>query len=221
MDYRAAFILGFLTFGIAATWIWLSTRRVEPRKERSDKEHETAWKQVDVSLAVIALIFLAFDMEMIFMFPWAVAFQEVGMTAFWELDESAKVFASAGEFRQVFSNLFINALDSISQRGSGRIRIRVRPSRDWRNSGRTGVRISIADNGSGISSQHKVKIFEPFFTTKENVGTGLGLWLSSSLVQKYDGRIQVRSRVTPGESGSVFSVFWPQTPKDGPPKMGY
>ncbi|MDP9161172.1 MAG: PAS domain-containing sensor histidine kinase, partial [Acidobacteriota bacterium] len=127
-----------------------------------------------------------------------------------ELDESAKVFASAGEFRQVFSNLFINALDSISQRGSGRIRIRVRNSQDWRNSGRTGVRIIIADNGSGISAQHRVKIFEPFFTTKENVGTGLGLWLSSSLVQKYDGRIQVRSRVAPGRSGSVFSVFWPQ-----------
>lgn len=86
MDYRAAFIVGLLTFGIAVAWIWLSTRGVEPRKERSDEEqHETAWKQVDVSFAVIALIFLAFDMEMIFMFPWAVAFQEVGMTAFWDM----------------------------------------------------------------------------------------------------------------------------------------
>ncbi|MDP9159363.1 MAG: PAS domain-containing sensor histidine kinase, partial [Acidobacteriota bacterium] len=86
-----------------------------------------------------------------------------------ELDESAKVFASAGEFRQVFSNLFINALDSISQSTGGRIRIRVRSSRDWRNSGRNGVRISIADNGSGISSQHKVKILSLFLRQKKTL----------------------------------------------------
>ena len=136
-----------------------------------------------------------------------------------ELHESAKVFASAGEFRQVFSNLFINALDSIAQSTGGRIRIRVRPSRDWRNSSRSGVRISIADNGSGIGLHNRVKIFEPFFTTKEHIGTGLGLWLSSSLVRKHNGRIQVRSRVTPGESGSVFSVFWPTRPDEGPPDL--
>jgi len=125
-----------------------------------------------------------------------------------ELDPSARLFASAGEFRQVFSNLFVNAVDAVSQSG-GRIRVRVRTARDWRNGRRGGVRLSVADDGCGISPKHRSKIFEPFYTTKEGVGTGLGLWLSQTIVQKHEGRIRVRSQVQPSQSGTVFSVFWP------------
>jgi signal transduction histidine kinase len=59
-------------------------------------------------------------------------------------------------------------------------------------------------------------IFEPFFTTKKDVGTGLGLWLAHGIVQKHGGSIRVRSRTTPGCSGTVFSVFLPETPSATP-----
>jgi signal transduction histidine kinase len=125
-----------------------------------------------------------------------------------DLDESAELFTSAGEFRQVFSNIFINAVDALPIEG-GRIRIRVRRAQDWADSNRKGVRVTVGDTGSGIEPQHMAKIFDAFYTTKEEIGTGLGLWLSHSIVQKYGGYIRVRSRVT-DKSGTVFSIFWPE-----------
>jgi signal transduction histidine kinase len=68
------------------------------------------------------------------------------------------------------------------------------------------TRITVADAGAGISTANQSRIFEPFFTTKKAVGTGLGLWVSSEIVQKHQGRIRLRS--VEGK-GSVFSVFLP------------
>jgi two-component system, sporulation sensor kinase E len=124
-------------------------------------------------------------------------------------DCAAQVFGVLGEFRQVFSNLLVNAIDAVADK-SGRIRVRVRASRELSNSRRAGVRITVADNGCGIPGSVKVKIFEPFFTTKQEHGTGLGLWLTRSILHKYGASIRVRSRVGPGPSGTVFSVFWPE-----------
>ncbi len=125
-----------------------------------------------------------------------------------ELDPSVQVYASAGEFRQVCSNLVVNAIDALPGT-RGKIRIRARQGYDWKNSGRPGVRIAIADTGSGIAPEHRSRIFESFFTTKQDIGTGLGLWLTRNLVEKHGGVIHVRSRTQPGNSGTVFSVFWP------------
>jgi Histidine kinase-, DNA gyrase B-, and HSP90-like ATPase len=76
------------------------------------------------------------------------------------------------------------------------------------------------DRGSGWSAPARVdrpipgiprglrqKIFEPFFTTKGEKGTGLGLWVTKSRVEKHDGNLRVRSM--PGV-GTVFSIFLPQ-----------
>ena len=57
-----------------------------------------------------------------------------------------------------------------------------------------GVRITVADNGSGIPRESLRQIFEPFYTTKKETGTGLGLWVSRGIVQKHGGSIRVRSR---------------------------
>jgi signal transduction histidine kinase len=78
------------------------------------------------------------------------------------------------------------------------------------NSGRPGGKIIIADTGSGISPAHRKKLFEPFYTTKQDVGTGLGLWVSREIVQKHGGNITVRSWVASGRSGTVFSIFLPE-----------
>ena len=71
------------------------------------------------------------------------------------------------------------------------------------------MRVVVADNGPGISREMQPQIFEPFFTTKASKGTGLGLWVVRGIVAKHKGRIRLRSRTTPGKSGTVFSVFLP------------
>jgi signal transduction histidine kinase len=75
----------------------------------------------------------------------------------------------------------------------------------------TGARISIADNGTGIQHSDLIRIFEPFYSTKGESGTGLGLWLSHGIVQKHEGTIRVRSRTTEESSGTVFSIFLPDS----------
>ena len=112
----------------------------------------------------------------------------------------------AGELRQLFSNLIINATDAMED--GGRLLLRVRRAQHWNHARRSGVRVTVADNGSGIAPRDASRIFEPFFITKEELGTGLGLWFSQGIAQKHGGVIRFRSRTTgPSQSGTVFSVF--------------
>jgi PAS domain S-box-containing protein len=126
-----------------------------------------------------------------------------------ELDPDIEAFGFAGEFRQVLSNLIGNSLDAMSEHG-GRLIVRARKSRDW-NTGIDRLGVSIADTGIGIPADKGRKIFDAFFTTKTHFGTGLGLWLSRSIIQKHGGSIRFRSRVTVGRSGTVISFSWPLT----------
>jgi PAS domain S-box-containing protein len=115
----------------------------------------------------------------------------------------ALVCGRPGELRQVFTNLVGNAIDALPQ--GGRIRVSV-------NSGLNGegACITIADNGSGIPSNLCEKIFEPFFTTKRSKGTGLGLWISQSIIRKYGGHIRLRSWTAPNlKTGTVFRICMP------------
>jgi PAS domain S-box-containing protein len=116
-----------------------------------------------------------------------------------------------GEIRQVISNLIANSIDA-SSTGS-QIRLHARNAHDPRNPSHRGIRISIADNGSGISPKHIEEIFEPFFTTKKDTGTGLGLWVSRQLVEKNGGSLHVRSCVTGAHRGTTFSMFLPASGK--------
>jgi two-component system CheB/CheR fusion protein len=111
------------------------------------------------------------------------------------------------EITQIFSNLVVNALEALSPEGT--IKLHVLASRDWRNPTRRGVRVFIADNGPGVSRENRRRIFEPFFTTKGEKGTGLGLWVTSGIVDKHGGWIRVRSSTRPGRSGTCFAVFFP------------
>jgi PAS domain S-box-containing protein len=111
------------------------------------------------------------------------------------------------EMRQLFANLVSNAIEAVGQRG--RIYVHVSASREWRNRGRRGFRVVIADNGPGIRPEVRNRIFEPFFTTKNEKGTGLGLWVVRGILTKHEGLIRVRSSTRPGQSGTVFSVFLP------------
>jgi PAS domain S-box-containing protein len=113
------------------------------------------------------------------------------------------------EIRQVIDNLLLNAIEAMP--GGGRLGVYVHPSVDWKDRNRKGVRLTIVDSGSGISTDMLSRIFEPFFTTKLVKGTGLGLWVVRGLVLKHEGTIRVRSSHGNEKTGTVISVFWPLT----------
>lgn len=110
------------------------------------------------------------------------------------------------ELKQVFLNLVGNAIQAMPD--GGRLRVRV-ASTNCCGNGRTGVRVSVCDTGAGIKPEDAKRLFEPFFTTKSAKGTGLGLWISKGIVQKYDGAIRFRSLRANGGNATCFSVFLP------------
>jgi signal transduction histidine kinase len=119
---------------------------------------------------------------------------------------AAPVVCLESEIRQVISNLIRNSMDAMETSG-GCLTIRSREAMDW-NSERKGVLISVTDSGPGISSETMEKLYTAFFTTKGLGGTGLGLWVSSGIVQRHGGKLKARSRQ--GEdSGTMFTLFLP------------
>jgi PAS domain S-box-containing protein len=118
------------------------------------------------------------------------------------------VNAFPGELRQVFSNLIVNAVDAMDKSGN-KLCIHIFASSCGTNPTQKGIRITISDNGAGIPADKRGQLFELFYTTKGNKGTGIGLWVCLGIVQKYGGKIRLRSTVKPGHSGTTFSVFLP------------
>jgi two-component system, NtrC family, sensor kinase len=117
------------------------------------------------------------------------------------------ILALPGEIRQVLSNLVANAIEACSPGGKLRLRIR-----DTRRFGLEhsihGVRITVGDNGVGIPEIARKRLGEMFFTTKGEAGTGLGLWVTNSIVARYGGVMKFRS--SHGERhGTTFTVFLP------------
>ncbi|HEU5335485.1 MAG TPA: ATP-binding protein, partial [Terriglobales bacterium] len=88
----------------------------------------------------------------------------------------ATVIVLAGELRQVLSNTIANAIDAMPR--GGRLVMKVAERRYGNPAGCAGIRITVADTGCGIHASDRQKVFEPFWTTKEDVGTGLGLWVT-------------------------------------------
>lgn len=119
----------------------------------------------------------------------------------------AVVAAIPGELKQVFLNLIKNAIESMPQ--GGHLVLHVHPSSSSTGASPDSVRISIMDNGAGITRHDARRLFEPFFSTKSAKGTGLGLWISKGIIQKYEGRIAFRSVNVGGRSQTCFSVVLP------------
>jgi signal transduction histidine kinase len=119
--------------------------------------------------------------------------------------ETVTVFP--GEMRQVLSNLIANAIEATDS--SGVLILRVRGARNWSDQGVHGIRLSVADNGAGMPAEVRNRLGEPFFTTKGQHGTGLGLWVTRSILNRYGGSLQLRSSVNPERHGTVFSMFLP------------
>lgn len=119
-----------------------------------------------------------------------------------ELDpELTQIRAGAGQLRQVFLNVILNAVQAMPEGGELRV-----VSRNCREPFAEGVEIEISDTGVGIPADHIKQIFQPFFTTKDE-GTGLGLAITFGIIREHNGKIDVNS--TEGE-GSTFRIFFPK-----------
>lgn len=132
-----------------------------------------------------------------------------------KINRDTRIVGFPDEIRQVIDNLLLNAAEAMPT--GGRLVVSLRPSRDWRALGKHGVRLTIADTGTGIPREILPKVFEPFFTTKAEKGTGLGLWVVRGLVAKHDGSIRARSSVQKGKNGTIISVFLPIARGERPP----
>jgi two-component system NtrC family sensor kinase len=112
------------------------------------------------------------------------------------------IFGNLRNLQQVFLNLCLNGIQAMPKGGVLGVRARA--------DGTSSIRVDVRDTGVGITPEDLSRIFEPFFTTKEvGKGTGLGLTVVQSIVEKHGGRITVESKV--GE-GTTFSVFLPVAP---------
>ena len=121
--------------------------------------------------------------------------------------ESDLVLGNEDQLRQIFLNLFLNAADAInSSPGRAKGIIRVHTAAVAENGQKNeNIKITVADNGPGISAQQLQNIFDPFYTTKEpGKGTGLGLAVSYMIADGMGGSISADS--PPGQ-GAEFSIL--------------
>jgi signal transduction histidine kinase len=125
--------------------------------------------------------------------------------------EVGGVTMSRGELAQVLMNLVVNADHAMPTGGT----VEVLAGRTVEQLGRSrrapsvpSIRITVSDDGCGISPEVLGRVFEPFFTTKGERGTGMGLATTYSIVHQAGGRLEVESE--PGR-GTRFHVFLPRS----------
>lgn len=119
-----------------------------------------------------------------------------------------KINASESHLRTLWTNLLLNAVDAVKAKMKAKPGFKglvevwsVYMPEDL------AVRVAVRDNGTGISEDHMARMFEPFFTTKKpSEGTGLGLYISHTVVEQHGGKIEVESAVG---RGSTFTVTLP------------
>ena len=114
-----------------------------------------------------------------------------------EAEAGQNTYGSASELREVFVNLIVNAVDAMPRGGKLAITSRRRDDR---------LQLQFKDNGMGMPEEVRQKIFEPFFSTKGAHGTGLGLSVSYSIMERHEGSISVNSQ--PG-NGTTFTIDLP------------
>ncbi|MEJ2717289.1 MAG: HAMP domain-containing sensor histidine kinase [Deltaproteobacteria bacterium] len=114
------------------------------------------------------------------------------------------IFLDARGIHTCLSNLISNAIDACeidSKEGDHVIVVKTFQDPPW------GVVFEVSDNGVGMDEETKTKVFSSFFSTKGSKGTGLGLLVTSKIVQEHGGEISFESE--PGE-GTTFTISLPE-----------
>ena len=106
------------------------------------------------------------------------------------------VTADPTELEQIFTNLFLNALDAMSRGGSLAVEISEKDGR---------VIVRVGDSGNGIAVDVLPRIFEPFFSTKSR-GTGMGLPVAQRIARMYEGSLEVECS---SPEGTTFRLEFP------------
>jgi PAS domain S-box-containing protein len=134
--------------------------------------------------------------------------QDNGVAVATELGVIPPCLANVNAMRQILLNLITNAVQAMPEGGE----LAVRTASDDDNS----IRLEVRDTGVGIPPEHLQDIFNPFYTTKApGQGTGLGLSVVHSILQRYRGQIRVASQVG---RGTTFTIDLPcQCHADLPP----
>ncbi|MFE3838277.1 sensor histidine kinase [Pseudogemmobacter sonorensis] len=120
-----------------------------------------------------------------------------------DLRSTRPVGMSPHEMQQVLVNLAVNAIQAMPEGGELHLTCEDAPAPD----GREGVRITLRDTGTGMDEATLARIFDPFFTTRRTLGSGLGLSICQTLVNRQNGELRATSR--PG-AGASFTVWLPQ-----------
>lgn len=115
-----------------------------------------------------------------------------------------EVEAFPSELRQVFTNVIKNAVEATVDGGNIKIY-----SEAAQQSGQDGVLVRVVDDGVGIPEKLRPRLFSPFVTTKEQSGTGLGLWVSRSIVERHGGNIRLEGSAGKRSSGTTVAIFLP------------
>ncbi len=128
-------------------------------------------------------------------------------------DDLLPVEVDAGQMSQVINNLVINAIHAMSDGGTIHVNasnIDLDTNADLPLAEGQYVKVSIADDGKGISNEYLSKVFDPYFTTKED-GTGLGLATVYSIVKKHDGHVFLKSELG---VGTTIHIYLPASQKN-------
>ena len=126
----------------------------------------------------------------------ALLYLEIGqrpITLTVDVPAAYRVLADPGKIRQVFLNILLNAVESIE--GVGEVRVLAEATEQW-------IHIAVEDTGCGMSDEQLARIFSPFYTTKEK-GTGLGLAVTSKIVEGHGGAIKAQSKLGQGSRVTV------------------
>lgn len=109
--------------------------------------------------------------------------------------ESVIIKGNVGQLHQVFTNLLVNAIQAIKEKGE--ITIETKVNKKY-------ISILICDNGCGIEEKNIQQITDPFFTTKPaGEGTGLGLSITYSIIKKHKGEIEFTSEIAKGTNVKI------------------
>ena len=120
--------------------------------------------------------------------------------------QTPRVFADKDSMRSVFTNLLLNSLEAMENRGngeSGSISVNLKTESENR------VKIEVSDTGRGIAVDDIAKVFEPYYSTKET-GTGLGLAIVKKAIDDHGGSISVSSKEG---GGTTFTIMLPIEPE--------